>query len=240
MTDRGQEDAGALDALQARLGHFFKNPGLLRQALTHPSAAAEDGASRLLSYERLEFLGDALLNFYVGELLFDRFPREDEGVLTRLRAYWVSQPRLADSARGLGVGGCIRLGAGELRGGGASKERILASALEALFGALYLDAGGRACKRLARNLWAEEVRKRGLSVLAEDAKTSLQELRQGSRLSLPEYRTAPSGEGFACTVLLDGSPAGTGSGPTRKAAEQAAARAALEGAPAETRGHGDG
>ncbi len=221
-------DASALDNLQARIGHFFKDRSLLRQALTHPSAAIEDGMPRIMSYERLEFLGDSLVNFFLAELLFDRFPHEDEGVLTRLRAYWASQPALAESARGLDLGALVRLGAGEARDRGDRKERILASVLEALFASLYLDGGLRTSRKLALKLWSDPIRKRGLDVLNEDAKTNLQERRQALGRSLPRYRTE-AGEGvFRSAVYLDDDLAGEGAGPSRKAAEQAAARAALE------------
>ena len=215
------------DALQARIGHFFKNPSLLEQALTHPSAALEAGRSRLLSYERLEFLGDAVVNLLLAELLFNRFPKEEEGVLTKLRAYWVSRPVLAGAAKELLLDRHVALGEGEERSGGRKKERMLASALEALFGALYLDAGLKAPARLASTLWADAVRKRGLAPLAEDSKTLLQERRQAAGLALPRYHTEPEGDAFVSTVLLDEEPAGTGAGPSRKAAEQAAARVAL-------------
>ena len=223
-----QEFWRELDNLQARLGRFFKDRSLLVQALTHPSASAEAGRSRLASYERLEFLGDALVNAYLARLLFDRFPHEEEGVLTRLRAYWVSQPSLAEAARNLELGALLRLGAGEERNGGRDKERLLSSALEALFGALYLDAGFQAGGKLADKLWGQAVRKRGLLVLEADAKTALQELRQASRLSLPEYRSHQRAGTFKSEVYLDGSLSGRGSASSRKAAEQAAAREALE------------
>ncbi len=198
-------------------------------ALTHPSAAAEAGLPRRLSYERLEFLGDSLLNFLVAELVFHRFPAEEEGVLTRVRAHWISRRVLAAEAEDLGVGPALRMGEGERRDGGAKKERVLASALEALLGALFLDAGVPAARRLVSAIFSEPIRKRGLAVLAEDAKTSLQEARQAKNLPLPEYATASSeGGGFVATVTLDGKEAGSGTGSTRKAAEQAAARAALE------------
>ena len=178
-----QEYWRQLDALQAKLGRFFKDRSLLAQALTHPSAVAEEGRPRLLSYERLEFLGDALVNAYLARLLFDFYPGQDEGGLTRLRAFWISQPSLAATARELGIGACLRLGVGEERSGGQDKERVLASALEALFAALYLDAGYPAGFRLARKLWAGPIRKRGLEVLQEDAKTALQETRQAGGLA---------------------------------------------------------
>jgi ribonuclease-3 len=228
MTDDAGGYLRELDGLQARLGRFFRDRTLLVQALTHPSAVAEEGRSRLLSYERLEFLGDALVNAYLARLLFDLYPNEDEGGLTRLRAFWISQPSLAAAAREVGVGACLRLGVGEERTGGREKERVLASALEALFAAIYLDSGNAAGFRLARCLWGGPVRKRGLAVLQEDAKTALQEARQAKNLALPEYRTSEAGGGFESTVYLDGVPAGSGRGVSRKAAEQAAARATLE------------
>ncbi len=227
ISKRNDADAQRLDALQARIGHFFRDRSLLVQALTHPSAAIELGLPRIMSYERMEFLGDALVNLYLAQLLFDRFPKEEEGVLTRLRAYWGSQPVLAEAARELALDHCLRLGAGETRDGGGSKDRILASALEALFAAHYLDAGFRAGARLAKTVWGDGIRKRGLEPLGEDAKTTLQELRQAQGLPLPEYRTEPSPGGFRSTVLLDGHAAGSGTGASRKAAEQAAARRAL-------------
>ena len=216
-----------IDALQANMGHFFKDPYLIEQALTHSSASVESGKGRLASYERLEFLGDAVVNLCLAFLLYDRYPGEDEGVLTRLRAYWVSQASLAQTARDLGFESVLRLGVGETRDGGARRERTLASSLEASFGALFLDGGHRACAKLAKSLWGDAVRRRGLLVLAEDAKTALQELRQAAGLSLPDYRSAPAGEGFASEVVLDGKVAGRGEGASRKAAEQGAARDAL-------------
>lgn len=222
--------ATRLDALQANLGHFFKDPYLLKQALTHPSAAVEEGRGRLASYERLEFLGDAVVGLNLAALLYDRFPKEDEGVLTRMRAYWASQVALAATARELGLESFLRLGAGEARDGGASKDRTLASALEACFGALFLDGGPKAAAKLAKALWGEPIRRRNLEVLAEDAKTALQEQRQAAGSPLPEYLTVPSAEGFTTSVLLDGEVAGRGEGPSRKTAEQSAARAALAAA----------
>jgi ribonuclease-3 len=212
------------------LGHFFKDPYLLRQALTHPSAAVEEGRGRLASYERLEFLGDAVVGLNLAALLYERFPQEDEGVLTRMRAYWASQVALAATARELGLESFLRLGAGETRDGGASKDRTLASALEACFGALFLDGGPKAAAKLAKSLWGEPIRRRKLDVLAEDAKTALQERRQAAGSPLPEDLTVPSGEGFSTSVLLDGQVAGRGEGASRKAAEQSAARAALAAA----------
>jgi len=226
-------DPARLDALQARLGHFFRDRSLLERALTHPTAALEAGWTAEASYERLEFLGDALLNAWMAQLLFDRFPHSAEGVLTRLRAYWVSGPVLASQARLLGLPECLAVGEGGSRAGIADQERVQASTFEALLAAVHLDAGGRRAPALVRSLWGSAIASRGLEVLREDAKTTLQELRQAQGRSLPLYRCEAEGAGFRSEVLLDGLRAGEGSGSTKKAAEQAAARAALEACCAE-------
>ncbi len=224
---RKELSTSELDALQARVGHFFRDGGLLQQAVTHPSGAMEAGKSRLLSYERLEFLGDSILNAWVAELLFDSFRHENEGVLARLRSYWVSGPVLARFALQLRLDSHLIMGAGEARDGGRRKERILAAAFEALVAALYLDAGVRFTRKFVRDLWKDAVRRRGLQVLDEDAKTRLQELRQGIGKPLPTYVVEAVQEGFKATVLLDGKAAGSGVGANKKSAEQAAARDAL-------------
>ncbi len=227
MTPEAATRKAALDNLQARMGYFFKDPSLLWQAVTHPSATAEEGRPRITSYERLEFLGDSLVNFHLAEILFNRYSREDEGVLTKLRAYWASQAALAEAALELGVQPCIRLGRGEAMDGGASKEKILASVLEALFGAAYLDGSISVVRRLAIALWRDDIRRRGLDVLLLDAKTRLQELRQAEHLSLPTYESSFGNDNFTSVVYLDGKEAGRGRGTSRKAAEQAAASEAL-------------
>ncbi len=218
----------ALDALQARIGHFFRDRSLLEQAVTHPSGAIEAGQSRLLSYERLEFLGDSFLNAWVAELIFDRFRQENEGVLARLRSYWVSGPVLARFALQLRLDSHIVLGSGEGRDGGKNKERILAAVFESLVAALYLDAGARFTRKFVMDIWRDPVRRRGLGALDEDAKTKLQELRQGAGKPLPEYVVEEAFEGgFKATVILDKKVAGSGAGVNKKSAEQAAARDAL-------------
>ncbi len=221
-----------LDALQARIGHFFRDKSLLEQAVTHPSGAIEAGKSRLLSYERLEFLGDSILNAWVAELLFDGFSHENEGVLARLRSYWVSGPVLARFASQLKLDAHLVMGIGEERDGGRAKERILAAAFESLVAALYLDAGVRFTRKFVRELWKDPVKRRGLQVLDEDAKTKLQEMMQAAGKSLPAYVTESVPEGFKATVFLDRIASGNGTGASKKAAEQAAARDALLAFPA--------
>jgi len=226
-----KRESKKLDDLQARIGHFFRDVSLLKRALTHPSASEEEGRGRLASYERLEFLGDSVVNFLLAEMVYDLFPHENEGTLTKLRAWWISGKALAESARSLLISECLRMGRGERDSGGADKERIQACALEALFGALYLEGGIKPARKLARDLWRDAIRKRGMDVLLNDSKTRLQELRQSGAFSLPSYKTRASEEGFASIVFLDGEAAGRGSGKSRKAAEQEAARDALSRLP---------
>jgi ribonuclease III len=221
-------DLAPEDHLQIRLGHFFETATLLRQALTHPSASQESGLDRNSSYERLEFLGDSLLNFSVAEILWERYPDLAEGDLSKLRAYWVSGSSLARVAREVGVAEALLLGAGEERAGGRSKERLLASVLEALVAAAYIDSGWKKARGLVRRLLQDRILESGVTVLRADHKTVLQEMRQGRGLPLPEYRTEAEGEGFRSRCILDGKAAGEGSGRSRKAAEQAAASAALD------------
>ena len=190
------------------VGHTFHDKTLLTQALTHRSAGRPNN-------ERLEFLGDALVNLLVAELLYERHPRADEGELTRLRAQLVSGAALADVARELRLGDELRLGPGELKSGGYRRDSILADALEALLAAVYLDGGWEACRRTVRELFAGRVELvRGQD---KDAKTRLQESLQGNGKPLPQYELiASAGEDHAKTfdvacVLADPPLRATGS-----------------------------
>ena len=206
------------------LGHPFADPRLLEQALTHRSASHANN-------ERLEFLGDALLNLFVAELVYECHPRADEGAMTRLRAALVNGPALAGIARGEGIGECLHLGPGELKSGGFRRDSILADALEALVAAIYLDAGWEACRATVRRLFGPRV-EAGVPT-PKDAKTRLQEWLQGRNLPLPAYDlVGTSGEEHArqfdvlCRVA-EPTVATEGRGSSRRAAEQMAAEAAL-------------
>jgi ribonuclease-3 len=215
------------DALLARLGYRFENPGLLRQALTHRSFGAPHN-------ERLEFLGDAVLNCSVAALLYHAFPTLPEGNLSRLRAGLVNQDSLSQLANELELGSHLRLGEGELKSGGFRRPSILADAFEAVLGAIYLDGGfaaaAAAVERLYRPLLADlDARSEG-----KDPKTLLQELLQGRRLGLPQYNIVEvRGEAheqlFRVECLIPSLDIRTeGQGPSRRAAEQSAARAAYD------------
>ncbi|MEP7044383.1 MAG: ribonuclease III [Dokdonella sp.] len=206
------------------LGHAFADVALLERALTHRSAGYANN-------ERLEFLGDALVNLFVAELVYERHPRADEGEMTRLRAALVNGGALAEIARAEEIGERLRLGPGELKSGGFRRDSILADAFEALIAAIYADAGWSACRQLVRRLFDERVAA-GANT-PKDAKTRLQELLQGHNRALPLYElVAASGEDHArvfevaCRVdELD--IAARGSGTSRRAAEQAAAERVL-------------
>ncbi len=210
-----------------RIGHRFAEEGLLAQALTHRSAGATHN-------ERLEFLGDALLNLIVAEVLYTRWPRADEGALTRARAELVRESALAAIARNLDLGSVLTLGPGEMKSGGHRRDSILADALEAVIASIYLDAGFEACRAVILP-WFEAMLA-GLpppNKVGKDAKTRLQEWLQARQKPLPAYALVEeSGDDHAkrflitCT-LVDPPLNAQGEGASRRAAEQMAAETAL-------------
>jgi ribonuclease III len=215
-----------LDDFQRRLGHRFQRSGLLVQALTHRSFSADHN-------ERLEFLGDSVLNLAVSALLFERLPDMPEGDLSRVRANLVKQDALAALAAEVLLAPGLRLGEGERRSGGQQRPSILADALEALIGAVYLDAGFDAAQALVRRLYANVPLNAQMTQRAKDPKTELQEWLQGRKMQLPVYQVvATSGEAHqqtfdvACVVEERGWTE-RGRGASRRAAEQAAAAAML-------------
>ncbi|MDZ4253829.1 MAG: ribonuclease III [Sulfuritalea sp.] len=212
--------------LEAALGHGFGRPELLRQALTHRSFGSSHN-------ERLEFLGDSLLNCVVAAALYQRFAALKEGELSRLRASLVRQETLAEIARGLGLGELLQLGEGELKSGGARRPSILADALEALFGAIYVDAGFDAVRRVIEHLYEPAMTRIDPNDSGKDPKTALQEILQGRHLPLPRYTLlATRGEAHAqqfeieCLVA-DLGIRSTGTGSSRRIAEQQAAQRAI-------------
>jgi len=211
--------------LQLALGYTFARPELLAQALTHRSFGA-------LNNERLEFLGDSVLNCSVARALYDAFPDLPEGSLSRLRANLVRQETLAEIAASLKLGDTLRLGEGELKSGGFRRPSILADALESLFGAVFLDAGFDAAQRVVRGLFDPLVAQIDPKASGKDPKTQLQEMLQSRRLPLPEYRLAGTegeahDQNFIVECVLVKPVLNTrGVGKSRRAAEQEAARQA--------------
>jgi ribonuclease-3 len=161
-------------------GHAFRDPELLRRALRHRSAGPAHN-------ERLEFLGDALVNLIVAQALYEHWPRADEGALTRARASLVRESALADVARRLGLGEAIELGPGELKSGGHRRDSILADALEALVGAIHLDAGFEACRDAVLPWFEPAIHALPMGKAEKDAKTRLQEWLQARQLPRPDY-----------------------------------------------------
>ncbi len=215
------------EALQQRLGHRFEREELLARALTHRSFGAEHN-------ERLEFLGDAVLSLAVSALLYQRFSGSDEGDLTRVRAHLVREDSLHRAALALGLPEVMRLSEGEMKGGGAQRPSILADAVEALIGAVFLDGGYAPAHALVQRLFGDIIAATEVEAWSKDAKTELQEWLQARRLPVPAYRiVATRGEKHAqtfeveCAVATLGL-AEAGEGRSRRAAEQEAARRMLE------------
>lgn len=217
----------SLDALQTRLGYHFRNAALLQQALTHRSFSADHN-------ERLEFLGDSVLNLAVAHLLYEQLGQLPEGDLSRVRANLVKQDTLHQHALALGLSGILRLGEGELRSGGQKRPSILADALEAILGAVYLDAGYTTAQALVQRIFSTIEIKPEMQAVAKDPKTELQEWLQARRWQLPVYRVVGT-TGAAhqqtfdveCEVTeLKQSQRGIGS--SRRSGEQAAALAMLQ------------
>lgn len=213
-----------------RLGHTFGDLDLVRQALVHRSWQSEHGEPG--NNERLEFLGDAVLGWVVADMAFHRFSDEAEGRLTDLRRAVVNMNALADLARRLGIGEFLLLGRGEDAAGGRDKNSILADALEAMIGAVYLDAGPDAARSLVRAWFTDEIESAIPNLEAFDMKTRLQELCARLELDSPSYDT--TGEGpdhervFTAVAVVRGRRRGTGTGRTKKAAEQEAATRAWD------------
>lgn len=224
-SERGGQD-DVLEALQARLAYRFRDPGLLARALTHRSFGQHHN-------ERLEFLGDAVLGLSVSTLLFERDGRSDEGDLSRLRAQLVRQDSLHGLAVALGLSEALRLGEGEWRSGGAHRPSILADALEAILGAVYVDGGFPAAHAIVSRWFMPVLQHEGAGLLAKDPKTELQEWLQGRKLPVPTYRiVATHGQAHRqrFDVSCEVAPLGeltTGTGASRRAAEQVAAKIML-------------
>ncbi len=216
------------DAAAARFaGHAFRDPALLAQALTHRSAGAPHN-------ERLEFLGDALVGLIVAEALYRRWPKADEGAMTRARAELVRESSLARIARALDLGPRITLGPGEMKTGGHRRDSILSDALEAVVGAIYLDAGFDGCRAAVLPWFEPLVADLPTGGIGKDPKTRLQEWLQARQRPLPAYELLDEGGEEHARVFLvrcilaDPALGAEGSGSSRRAAEQAAAAAVLE------------
>ncbi|GED22981.1 ribonuclease III [Halomonas sabkhae] len=218
--------SNSLDIFSRRIGHQFAQRELLELAMTHRSYGGRNN-------ERLEFLGDSIVNFVIAEDLFQRFPKAREGQLSRLRARLVKGQTLAELAREMEFGECLRLGSGEMKSGGHRRDSILADAVEAVIGAIYLDAGMETARTRVLSWFAERLEMINLQDTQKDPKTRLQEFLQSRQVALPRYDViSVEGEAHAQTFtvechveVLDEHTQGIGS--SRRHAEQQAAEQAL-------------
>lgn len=218
-----------VEELEKRIGYVFRDKALVQRAITHRSFSANHN-------ERLEFLGDSVLNCVVGHALFLRDKHFDEGVLSRARANFVCEKALDEIAKVLEIGLFIRLGEGELKTGGADRPSILADALEAVFGAVFLDGGFEKAQEVILRLYEPILSAKTMTPdrLSKDAKTQLQEYLQAQHLHLPEYRIvkiegAAHNQNFVCACKIEKLAVEClGEGKSRRAAEQIAAAKALE------------
>lgn len=221
------------DALCRQLGHAFTQPALLQRALTHRSYAPEHN-------ERLEFLGDSVLGCVIAKHLYSSFPNLSEGELSRLRSNLVREETLATLAQQLDLGSYLKLGEGERKSGGSRRASMLADAMEALFGAVFLDGGYATAEKVVLNLFVPYMETVDFQTLGKDAKTLLQEYLQGKRIPLPVYSVvATQGEAHAQSfevecVIPSLKIATRGEGSSRRIAEQQAAQAACQQLPIST------
>lgn len=219
--------------LEKKLNYTFRNTALLAEALSHSSYANEHRAEKLNSNERLEFLGDSVLGFVTAEFLFAKHPDMPEGDLTRIRAALVCEQSLYEVAQQLQLGRHLRLGRGEEAGGGRNRTSILADAMEAVFAAVYLDGGITEASALIHRVLLDVEKETVVEERRKDFKTALQELVQRQADQVLTYRMVGE-EGpdhakiFSAEVQLNGKALGVGSGHSKKEAEQAAAKSALQ------------
>lgn len=222
-----------IEQLEQLLEHTFRDRTLPVQAVKHPSYLNESGDSAGGDYQRLEFLGDAVLGLLLAELLYEKYPDWDEGDLSQLRSRLAGQDVLADRARSLGIGNFLILGRGEQQSGGQHKDSILADVLEALIAALYRDGGLKAARALVARLFESMVADPASLALARDSKSELQEYLSSHGYSPPEYLLVgengpPHDRHFSFQILVDDAVIGVGQGKSKKIAQQAAAAVALD------------
>ena len=222
-----------MKTLEEKLGYSFKNPQLLEDALYHSSYANEHRGHGIESNERLEFLGDAVLDLVTAEVLYKEHPDLPEGDLTRIRAALVCEESLHEAAESLGLGEYLKLGRGEEAGGGRKRPSILADATESVFAAVYLDGGMKAAEEIIHRVLLDREREEVVEERRRDYKTALQELVQRKPEQVLQYEMVGSSgpdhaKVFEARVTINGDEAGRGTGRSKKEAEQAAARSVLE------------
>jgi len=226
-----KKTTGNYEKFQNTIGYTFKNISLLERALTHSSYANENRASGVQDNERFEFLGDSVLGMNTALYLFNKYPDEPEGELTKMRSSLVCTGSLAERAKAINLGEMLRLGHGEESGGGRNRASILADAFEALIGAIYLDSGEESARKFIKKFVFEA--EKGGEWSVTDYKTTLQEIVQKNRGEKLSYKMLESNgpdheRSFTVQVLINSNPIGEGYGHSKKEAEQMAAREALK------------
>lgn len=221
-----------LPDFERRIGYSFKQRDLLTRAITHKSYSHEARHDNVRHNETFEFLGDSVLGFVIGDLLFEHFPELDEGALSKMKAYLVSATSLAEKARRFGMGDVLLLGVGEEKTGGRKKDSLLANLFEAMIAAIYLDGGIEPTRQLIEQSFVEDIRNINREdLLFHDYKTALQEMAQGQGLPLPDYsvvgEVGPDHDKTFIVEVKVGSLAARGEGSSKKEAQQEAARLAL-------------
>jgi ribonuclease-3 len=221
-----------LEDFEARIGYTFQQRDVLSRALTHKSYSHEARQQDIRDNETFEFLGDSVLGFVIGDMLFRRFPTLDEGALSKIKAFLVSANSLAAKARDYGMGEVIYLGVGEEKSGGRKKESLLANLFEAMIAAVYLDGGIDAARALLERSFARDLETIDADdLLFQDFKTALQELAQGKGLPLPDYNVVdevgPDHDKRFIVEVKIGSLTARGEGSSKKEAQQQAAKQAL-------------
>ncbi len=221
-----------LSEFESRIGYSFQSRELLTRALTHKSYSHEAKEESLRDNETFEFLGDSVLGFVIGDLLFRRFPDLDEGALSKMKAYLVSAPSLAEKARVYGMGEVLFLGVGEEKSGGRKKDSLLANLFEAMLAAVFLDGGIDAARSLIERSFTSDMEAIDeQNLLFQDYKTALQELAQGNGMALPEYsvvgEVGPDHDKRFIVEVKVGNLATRGEGSSKKEAQQQAAKHAL-------------
>ena len=222
-----------LPDFERRIGYSFKRRDLLTRAITHKSYSHEARHENARHNETFEFLGDSVLGFVIGDLLFQHFPDLDEGALSKMKAYLVSAPSLAEKARQFGMGEVLLLGVGEEKTGGRKKDSLLANLFEAVIAAVYLDGGIEPARQLIEASFSADIASIDRhDLLFHDYKTALQELAQGKGLPLPDYsvvgEVGPDHDKTFVVEVKIGAHVARGEGSSKKEAQQQAARHALE------------
>lgn len=230
-----------LDGFESRLGYRFANRDLLRRALTHKSYSHEAKERNVSDNETYEFLGDSVLGFLIGDILFHRFPAVDEGALSKMKAYLVSATSLSRKARAFGMGEALYLGVGEEKSGGRNKDSLLANLFEAVIAGIYLDGGVEPVRQIIERSFQEDFRDLDENdLLFHDYKTALQEVIQSMGYALPEYSVVDElgpdhDKRFIVEVNLPNRLTARGEGSSKKEAQQQAAREALKHYPPRAR-----